>query len=73
MELRKKQAPFKLEPRHKAIVKFLSDGNTAAEIAEKGSVSRRLIESVIAKLFAEYECKNTPHLVATFLRKGIIK
>ncbi len=73
MELRKKNAPFKLEPRHKEVVKQLSNGKTAKEIAASGGVSSRLVESIVAKLFDEYGCRNTPHLVATFLRKGLIK
>lgn len=73
MELRKKAAPFKLEQRHKVVVTKVSYGFTAKQIAEIGGVSSRLVESLIAKLFEEYKCKNTTNLVATFLRKKIIK
>ena len=73
MELRKKAAPFRLEQRHIDVVKLLAKGNTAKQIAEKGGVSNKLVESIIGVLFKEYKCKNAPHLVYTFMKKQLIK
>ena len=59
--------------RDKVIVQMLSDGYTAQEIADAGSISRRTVEFIIASLFSHFECNNTTHLVAYCLRKKIIK
>lgn len=55
------------------MVMAYSNGHSMAAIAKKQKLSKRTIESVFNKLRAEFGCKNLPHLVATFIRKGLIK
>lgn len=61
------------------IVKYLSLGFTAKEIASKMKsrenkpYSPRTIESYISVLLKTHNCHNAAHLVAQFLRNGLIK
>jgi DNA-binding CsgD family transcriptional regulator len=57
----------------KRIVKMLSHGSTAKEIADKLNLSHRTIEKRLELLRMQYKVKNTPHLVGHFFRLGIIK
>lgn len=52
---------------------MISDGYTANQAAVKLKVSGRTVECWVEKLKAVYGSKNVTHLVATCLRKGIIK
>jgi DNA-binding NarL/FixJ family response regulator len=55
------------------IIKDYSNGIVLSKIAKKNKLSVRSVEAIIAKLKSEFKCKNITHLVATFLRKGLIK
>lgn len=55
------------------VVRLVSLGFTAKQIASQGRVSYRLIENVIDNLKKAHNCKNTAHLVATFIRNKIIE
>lgn len=59
--------------RDKQIVHLSSEGYSAAEIGKIICLSERTVEGRIEKLRKFFECKNTPHLVATFLRNKIIE
>jgi len=54
------------------IVELLSYGFKAKDISKKIGISHRTVEGHIRNILLEgYD--NTTHLVATYLRKGIIK
>ena len=57
------------------VVEALSHGKKASEVpkAIKYKVSHRTVEARIEKLKLKYNCRNTAHLVASFLRNGLIK
>lgn len=55
------------------LVSYLSNGYTVEEVSKVIPKSRRTIETHIAMLKEDFEAKNTPHLVAIFLRKQLIK
>ena len=55
------------------IVRLLSLGKTATEISVKYNLSPRTIEKRLEIIRAAYQVNNTTHLVAHFLRLGIIK
>jgi DNA-binding CsgD family transcriptional regulator len=69
----KKYKEVELSQRDIAIVKMLSNGMTANEISNQSNISSRTVEMAVLSLRDKYKCKNTPHLVAYFLRKQIIK
>lgn len=55
------------------IIRLLSLGYTAREIGKQGGLTERGVVAIIEKLKVAYDCKNTPHLVATFIRNKIIE
>lgn len=57
----------------KYIIKMLADGHTAEQIAFSKLTSQRAIESLIFRTRLSHGAINTTHLVAIFLRNGIIK
>lgn len=57
----------------KEILKGLSFGGNAKDIGTKLEISPRTVENHIAILKAVHQAKNTTHLVATAIRKKIIK
>jgi DNA-binding CsgD family transcriptional regulator len=59
--------------RNVSIINAYSNGYSLDEISKKHKISLRTAEAIVAKLKAEFECKHISHLVATFLRKGLIK
>lgn len=59
--------------RDREVVRLVSLGLTSKQIAYQGGVSYRLIENIIENLKKEHNCKNTAHLVATFIRNKIIE
>lgn len=69
----KEPKPFELHPRDIEVVRMVSLGHSIKQIAMKGDLSPRTIESVVMRLRLHYGCHNTPHLVATFFREGLIK
>ena len=75
MNLRKtaEKKKWQLSPRDVKIVDLLSKGKGSVEVGKLGGISNRTVESIIATLKFQYKCENIPHLVATFLRKGLIK
>lgn len=54
------------------IVRSLSDGYTYKEIGIFLGLSPRTIEHSLQLAFKLYGCKNSAHLVAYFIRNGII-
>ena len=61
-----------LSHRETEIVRLLAEGFTAQEIAEKLYISFDTIRTHRRNILKKMGCKNTPHLVATCLRQGII-
>jgi DNA-binding CsgD family transcriptional regulator len=55
------------------IVRKLSKGITVPQISALTGKNRRSLESTTEKLKKLYNCKTLAHLVATFIREGIIK
>lgn len=55
------------------IVEQYSNGMDRSKIAEYHKISIRTVEAATNKLRVEFGCKNLAHLVAEFLRKGLIK
>ena len=58
---------------HVKIVTMLSKGKTYSDIANSTKTNTRTIEGQILILRRKYKCGNVTHLVAHFLRLGIIK
>lgn len=76
MNLRKKYtkgAKFELHPRDIEIVRLLSLGYKPIQISEGSGITARTVETIIENIRFEYDCINAAHLVATFLRNGLIK
>ena len=61
-----------LTHRETEIVRLLAEGNTAQEIAEKLYISFDTIRTHRRNILKKMDSKNTPHLVATCIRQGII-
>lgn len=57
----------KIDEKDHQIVKYLSEGDTAKEIAGKVFLSPDAVRKRIMKLKEDFDCKNTPHLVAKAL------
>jgi len=57
----------------KKIVLMISNGHTVAEISTKLGIKTRTIERQIETMRGKFECTSAAHLVATFIRKEIIK
>lgn len=55
------------------VVRLASLGYRAAEIGKELFLSRRTVEAILSRLQFKYECNNTTHLVATFIRNKIIE
>jgi DNA-binding CsgD family transcriptional regulator len=55
------------------IVRKLSKGITVPVMADEMDKNKRSIETTLDKLRKRYKCKTIAHLVATFIREGIIK
>lgn len=55
------------------IVSHYANGLAAKEIGEKLKISHRTVESHIANLKRTFDCNSVTHLVAHFLREGLIK
>ena len=55
------------------IIYRLSCGDTCGRIGADLEVSKRTIEAHVAKLKSYFESATIPHLVATVIRKGLIK
>lgn len=61
-----------LSHRETEIVRLLAEGFTAQEIAEKLYIAFDTIRTHRRNILKKMDCKNTPHLVATCIRQGII-
>lgn len=59
--------------RYLQIVDLLSKGNKHKDIAEKLNISYKTVEVYITRMMTEYDCCNGTHLVAHFLRNGLLK
>lgn len=55
------------------IVDRLSNGYTCGEIGHDYRLSKRTIEAHVSKLKNYFDCDTIPQLVATVIRKGLIK
>lgn len=75
MDLRKLREPQVkgITDRDVKIVEMLSHGKFAKDIAAKSNISKRTVEDIVLNLLKDFKCRNTPHLVSTFMRKKIIK
>lgn len=62
-----------ITPRELSVVEAVSWGCRAAQIAKSLQLSNRTIEFILSRLMKDFECKSSSHLVATFLRKELIK
>lgn len=60
-------------PKKLQIIDMLSNGFSNSEIAEEMSLSVRTIEAYRYDLLEQTGYKNLTHLIASFLRKGLIK
>lgn len=58
---------------HVKMILLVSQGHSASQIGRAVNRSPRTVEATILTLRRKYKCKNVTHLVATFLRKKIIK
>ena len=59
--------------RNVEIIKDYSNGISTKDIADKYKISRRTVEQIMAKLKFQFDCDSLGHLVATFIRKGLMK
>jgi DNA-binding CsgD family transcriptional regulator len=55
------------------VVQKLSRGITVPEISAITGINKRTLETITDKMKKRYKCKTLAHLVATFIRMGIIK
>lgn len=55
------------------IIQKISDGYTIREIAVEASVNRRTLEDRILRLREMCNCKTVSHLVANYMRRGLIR
>lgn len=55
------------------IIQYMADGLSSAAIAKKRGTSTKTIEVHRHNIFKKTGCKNAPHLIAAFFRKGLIK
>lgn len=55
------------------IVDKLSNGYTCGEIGHDYQLSKRTIEAHVSRLKNHFDCCTIPQLVATVIRKGLIK
>lgn len=55
------------------LVQMLSDGLNQDSIAETVGKNKFTLATELAILRQRYQCKNSTHLVALFLRHGLIK
>lgn len=55
------------------IVKMLSNGHTVKEIADKAEMNIRSMEAKLIRIRDRSNSLNAAHLVANYLRKGLIK
>lgn len=58
--------------REREIIQLLSDGRASKEIAAMLGVATRTVENHRHHILTKTRCKNTAHLVATFLRATVI-
>jgi len=73
-DIDKKQKRFLfMEPKYYEMLAMISNGFTAKECSKELKISSRTIEARLVTLREEFECKNTIHLIAELVRKGIIK
>lgn len=55
------------------LVQMLSDGYRVIEISVEKSINKRTLEKRILVLRERCVCKTVTHLVANYLRRGLIK
>lgn len=55
------------------MVEAFSHGKHCADIAKSVKLSKRTVELHVTNLRHKFNCATIPQLVATFLRKGLIK
>ena len=68
----KKTKPY-IREQELEVIRCLSNGYSAAEIASKMHLSKRTVETYILNARLRNQCENATHLVAMSLRKGLIK
>lgn len=55
------------------IVKLLASGKTITQISETMDCNKRTMEGKISAIKDKFSANTLPHLVAFFIRKGLIK
>lgn len=68
----KEQIDIDKKAKEAMVVRMLSEGKKAAEIARTMELSTRTAEAYIDRIRAIYGAKNTPHLVAIFYQRKIL-
>jgi DNA-binding NarL/FixJ family response regulator len=66
-------SPVRREDRQLFVLKHLSHGLTASQIAQEASTSSYAVHDWIKVIKQELGALNTPHAVAIAIRKGMIK
>lgn len=54
------------------VIKLMAEGFTAAETAEKLSLSAETVKTHIKNILSRSECKNTPQLIVKCIKEGLI-
>jgi DNA-binding CsgD family transcriptional regulator len=62
-----------IKEEHKVMVQLLSEGKAYKEIAKEMKCKKSELTNWLHRLRASLNCKSSSHLVAYFLRNGIIK
>jgi DNA-binding CsgD family transcriptional regulator len=68
----KKIKDIEITDHHIRMVQLLSEGYKAFEIGQKLHLSARTIEAHVQFLLKKLNCRNTAHLVGSFLRYGLL-
>jgi len=69
----KKVDTFEVSPRQLEVLQDLANGLTAAEVAEKRSISKRTVESHCRKVLGNAREKKIWIVIISLYKRGIIK
>lgn len=62
-----------ISARELMVIEYMADGLSSKEIAEKMGITPKTVEVHRHNVMKKTEAKNAVHLIASFLRKGLIK
>lgn len=62
-----------ITPRELGIIEDMANGLSSKEIGEKLGIAPKTVEVHRHNILKKTEYKNTVHLIASFLRRGLIK